>query len=84
MWFRPPKRNTLRPRENGVVLLKSTLPEPAFLSDRESIFDPPEEVSTRSFYSSTSDSYNETQSPTDGPKWLKPYTVSRALMARNS
>jgi hypothetical protein len=25
MWFGPPERNTLRPRENGVVLLKSSL-----------------------------------------------------------
>jgi hypothetical protein len=31
MWFGSPEYNTLRPRENGVVLLKSALPEPAFL-----------------------------------------------------
>jgi hypothetical protein len=26
MWFGPPERNTLRPRENGVVLFKPGLP----------------------------------------------------------
>jgi hypothetical protein len=36
--------------------------------DRESIFDPPEEVSTRSFYSPRPGSYNETRGPTGGPE----------------
>jgi hypothetical protein len=38
--------------------------------DRESVFDPPppEEVSTRSFYSPRPDSYNETRGPTGGPE----------------
>jgi hypothetical protein len=35
--------------------------------DRESIFDPCEEVSTRSFYSSWPGSYNETRGRTGGP-----------------
>jgi hypothetical protein len=32
MWFGPPERNTLCPRENWVVLFKPDLPEPASLS----------------------------------------------------
>jgi hypothetical protein len=36
--------------------------------DHESVFDPCEKVSTRSFYSSRSDSYNETWGPTGGPE----------------
>jgi hypothetical protein len=62
MWFGPLERNTLRPRENEVVLLKAALPEPAFSSD------PPEEVSTRSFYSSRPGNCNETRGPIDGPE----------------
>jgi hypothetical protein len=45
----------------GVILLKPTLPEPAF-SPR-----PCEEVHARAFYSLRSDSYIETQGPTGGP-----------------
>jgi hypothetical protein len=41
-------------------VLKSVLPE--------SFFDPCEEVSTHSFYSSRSGSYNETRGPTGGPE----------------
>jgi hypothetical protein len=63
MWFNPPERNTLHQRKNRAVLL-----EPAFFSDRESVFDPREEVSTRSFYSSRPGSYNETRGPTGGPE----------------
>jgi hypothetical protein len=32
MWFGLPERNTLRPRENRIVLLKPALPEHGFLS----------------------------------------------------
>jgi hypothetical protein len=44
-------------------VLKPVLPEP--------FFDPLEEVSTRSFYSSRSGSYNETRGPTGGPEVIK-------------
>jgi hypothetical protein len=53
---RTPERNTLCPRENEVVLLKSSL---THVSLRLSFFDPYEVVSTQAFYSSKSDSYNE-------------------------
>jgi hypothetical protein len=40
----------------------------ACMSLNLSFSDPCEEVSTRSFYNSRSDSYNETWGPTGGPK----------------
>jgi hypothetical protein len=40
-------------------------------SNRESVFDPYKEVSTRSFYSSKSGSYNETRGPTGGPEMVE-------------
>jgi hypothetical protein len=41
-WFGPPERNTLRPRENEVVLLKSGLARVSLSlsSSRESVFGP--------------------------------------------
>jgi hypothetical protein len=39
--------------------------------DHESVFDPREEVSTRSFYSSRPGSYNETHRPTGGPEMVE-------------
>jgi hypothetical protein len=70
MWFRPSERNTLRPRENSVVLLKPGLARVSLglSSGRESVFSPCEDVSTRSFYSSRAGSYNETRGPTDVPE----------------
>jgi hypothetical protein len=69
MWFGPPECNTLRPRENRVVLLKSvclSLPfRPPALTDL--FFDPLEVASTRAIYSSRSGSYNETRGPIGGP-----------------
>jgi hypothetical protein len=68
MWFEPPEHNTLRPRENEVVLLKPGLARVSLslsLSTDLSI-DPCELASTRAFYSSRSDSYNESQGPTYG------------------
>jgi hypothetical protein len=53
------------------------MPELAFSS-------PLEVAPTRSFYSSRSGSYNETRGPTGGPRWLKPYTAARILMAKSS
>jgi hypothetical protein len=50
------------------IVLKPALPEPFLVFDCESIFDPCEEVYTRSFYSSRPASYNEIQGPTGGPK----------------
>jgi hypothetical protein len=45
---------------------KSVLPEPFLF-----LIDPCEEVSTRSFYNSRSDSYNETRGPTGGPELIE-------------
>jgi hypothetical protein len=50
------------------IALKPALPESFLVFDRESIFDPCEEVFTRSFYSSSPGSYNETWGPTGGPE----------------
>jgi hypothetical protein len=68
MWFEPPERNTLCPRENGVVLLKPGLTRVSLSlsSGRKSVFDPCEEASTQAFYSSRPGSYNETQGPRGG------------------
>jgi hypothetical protein len=52
--------------ELSYIVLKSTLPE-LFLG----FFGPCEEVSTRSFYSTRPDSYNETQGPTGGPEVIE-------------
>jgi hypothetical protein len=46
--------------ELSCIVLKPILPEP--------FFDPCEEVSTQSFYSSRPDSYNEIRGPTGGPE----------------
>jgi hypothetical protein len=62
MWFRPSERNILYPRENDVVLLKSLL---VCVSLSLPFFDP---LPARSFYSSRSDSYIETQGPIGGPE----------------
>jgi hypothetical protein len=68
MWFRPPECNTIRSRENRVVLLKPDLARVSLSlsSCRASVFDPCEEVSTRFFYISRPSSYNETRGPTGG------------------
>jgi hypothetical protein len=52
--------------ELSYIVLKPALPEP-FLG----FFGPCEEVSTRSFYSTRPDSYNETQGPTGGPEVIE-------------
>jgi hypothetical protein len=75
-WFKPPERNTLRPWENWVVLLKPALTEPFFNLPRE-------EAPARAFYSSRSGSYIETRGPTGSPWWLKPYTSSMTIMVRS-
>jgi hypothetical protein len=62
-WFRPLEHNTLRPRENWVVLLKPVLPVWAwafFLTD------PYEVAPAWAFYSSMLGSYNDSQGPTGG------------------
>jgi hypothetical protein len=79
MWFGPPEHNTLRPRENWVVLC-SSMP---YLS--------------LSFYSTLwkwrlpgpfiAQGQVVTMKPRArqvAPRWLKPYTTSRAIMARSS
>jgi hypothetical protein len=48
--------------ELSCIMLKHVLPEPLLF------FDPSEEVSTWSFYSSRPSSYNETRDPTGGPE----------------
>jgi hypothetical protein len=82
MWFRLPKRNTLRPRENRDVLLKTGL---ACVSLSFFFFfqTPLEVASTRAFYSSRSDSYNEFQGPTGGLKTGKTLR-GMASVARSS
>jgi hypothetical protein len=82
MWFGPPEHNTLRPRENGVVLLK---PDLARMSLSLSFFRPPplEVASIQAFYSSRLDSYNESQDPTGGLKAGKTLCC-RAPLVRSS
>jgi hypothetical protein len=58
MWFEPSEHNTLRPRENLVVLFKLVLSE-LFL-----FFNPCEVASIQAFYSLRSDSYNKFQGMT--------------------
>jgi hypothetical protein len=68
MWFGSLKRNTLRSRENGVVLLKLCLTRVRL---NLSFFDLCEVTSIRAFCSSRSDSYNESQGPTGGLRTSK-------------
>jgi hypothetical protein len=78
MWFEPPKRNTLRPRENWVVLLKPVLSKPAFLSA------PVEWHLPKPFIAQ---GWAVTMSPEARQvalRWLKPYTAAGVLMARSS
>jgi hypothetical protein len=79
-WFGLPERNTLRPRENWVVLCSSLpslslfffstapekrcLPEP-FIAQGRAVTMSPEARQV-------------------APRWLKPYTVARVLLARSS
>jgi hypothetical protein len=86
-WFGPPERNTLRPRENGVILLKPALPEPAFLSaslDRLIFFDPMKRCLPGPFIAQGRVVTMRPGARQVAPRWLKPYTTSRALMARSS
>jgi hypothetical protein len=71
MWFRLSEHNTLCPQENWVVLCSSLLSLSLSFFDRESVVHPPEEVSTRSFYSPRSGSYNEIWGPTCDPEVVK-------------
>jgi hypothetical protein len=71
MWFRLSEHNTLRPRENCVVLCSSLPSLSLSFFDRESVVHPPEEVSTRSFYSLRLGSYNETWGLTGDPEVVK-------------
>jgi hypothetical protein len=64
MWFGLLGRNTLRPQVNEVVLLKTDLARVSL--SLFFFFDPLEVVSTRAFYSSRSDSYNESQGSIGG------------------
>jgi hypothetical protein len=73
-------RNTLRSRKNEVVL---PTPNLACVSLSLSFFDLCELASTRAFYSSSSDSYNESQGPTGGPGAGKALR-GRATVGRNS
>jgi hypothetical protein len=49
-------------------MLKPAFLEPFLVFDCESVFDPYEEVYTRSFYSSRPGSYNKIRGPIDGPE----------------
>jgi hypothetical protein len=67
MWFGPPERNTICPRENGVVLLKPGLARVCLsLSELGAPLRSLNPLPARSFYSSRSGSYIETQGPTGG------------------
>jgi hypothetical protein len=77
-WFGPPERNTLRPRENGVVLLKFALTEPAFLSAPEK-WRLPEPFIAQGRAVTMSPEARQV-----APRWLKSYTAARVLMARSS
>jgi hypothetical protein len=77
-WFRPPVHNTLHPRDNWVVLLKSALSEPAFLSAHVKRHLPKPFIAQ-----------GRTVTLRLGARqvvlwWLKPYTTSRVLIARSS
>jgi hypothetical protein len=67
MWFGLSKRNTLHPRENGVVLLKSRLARVSL-----SFFYPSKVAHTQAFYNSRLSSYNESQGPTGNLGAVKP------------
>jgi hypothetical protein len=78
MWFGPPERNTLRQRENGVVLLKPALSEPAFLSAPEKWCLPEPFIAQGRAVTMSFEARQVV------PRWLKPYTTTRVLMARSS
>jgi hypothetical protein len=71
--FRPSERNTLRPRENLVVLLK-----PVFLSALEKwcMLEP--------FIAQGRAITISPEARQMAPRWLKPYITARVLMARSS
>jgi hypothetical protein len=66
-WFGPLERNTLHPREIFVLLCVLRY---SWLS-----WTCPVSVPAQAFYSSRPSSHIESQGPTTGPGWLKPYTV---------
>jgi hypothetical protein len=69
MWFELPECNTLRPRENGVLLLKPGLVKVCLsLSELGAPSSPLNLLSVWSFYSKRSGSYIETQGRTCGPE----------------
>jgi hypothetical protein len=78
MWFEPAERNTLRPRENGVVLLKPALAEPAFLSA------PEKWRLTEPFIAQGRAVTMSPEARQVASRWLKLYTTARVLMARSS
>jgi hypothetical protein len=77
MWFGPPERNTLRPQENGVVLLKPALPEPAFL------FAPKKRRLPELFIAQGRAVTMSLEARQVAPRWLKPYTTFRTLGVAN-
>jgi hypothetical protein len=77
MWFGPPERNTLRLRENWVVLLKPVWVWAFFLTPQK--WCPPEPFIAQGRAVTMRPGARQV-----APRWLKPYTVSRVLMTRSS
>jgi hypothetical protein len=77
-WFGPLERNTLRPRENWVILLRPALPEPAFLSALVKRCLPEPFIAQGWAVTLRLEAWQMT------PRCLKLYTASRILMARSS
>jgi hypothetical protein len=78
MWFEPSEHNTLRPRENWVVLLKSAMSEPAYLSA------PVKWRLSEPFISQVRTVTLRPRTRQVIPRWLKPYTTYMIIMARSS
>jgi hypothetical protein len=82
MWFGSLECNTLHPRENEVILLKSGLARVS-LSLPPFFLGPCGLAPTQAFYSSRLGSYNKSQGPISGPRAGRTLCY-RAPMARSS
>jgi hypothetical protein len=78
MWFESPERNTLRPQENRVILLKPRL---AHVSLSRSF---PTRCLPGLFIAQGQTVTLRPRAQQVTPRWLKPYTIFRVLMARSS
>jgi hypothetical protein len=84
-WFGPLEHNTLRPRENWVVLHKSALPEPYLFSGLDQPWPPSVKWRLSEPFipqgRAVTIRLRVWQLPS---RWLKPYTASKVLMASSS